>query len=122
MPYLFDPPTKATLPLSKGGDLIVSFINKVGQVDENGPVLDDNGDQVFVEEDYPEGSTVTLVIETTPEITIEADIVGATATCWEQSTIVDPIKPGKGWRCVVSYADGLDKVILNGTVVRKDGK
>jgi hypothetical protein len=121
MTNLFAPPAKASLPLSKGNDLFVSFRYRPGQVDEDGkPVLDSGGNQVFAEADWPDGSTVTLVIETSPAISVEADIDGSLATVREESTVVDAVKAGRPWRLVLTDDTGLDRVLINGTVVRKD--
>lgn len=111
MTNLFDPPRTFTLPLSKGGDLLVGFryMPKV------------NGE--YAESNYPTGSSVELVIETDDDpIVAQAEIEGSLATVWVDKAVADTVKKGKLWRAVVSYSSGLDQVMANGTVTRNDGK
>jgi len=123
MTNLIDPPNKFTLPLSRGRDLYCVFVYKPLVVDEEGePVLDGSGNRQYAVADYPEGSTVMLVIDDTEAIEIEATIDGSNATVWEDHATVDAVKAGKLWRTVITYADGLDDVLCNGTTIREDGK
>lgn len=124
MTNLFDPPPIFTLPLSKGGDLHVTFVYKPLLTDEGGdPVLDDDGNRQYVVADYPDGASVAMAIETDGDlVTADAEIAGALATVWEDTTVADPIKSGSLWRVTITFADGLDQVMCNGTVTRYDGK
>jgi hypothetical protein len=109
MTDLFPRPPKANLPLSKGADLYVGFRNKTLVGD------------VWTATDYPDGTTVALTIEAVPPLVVNAVIVGSLATVWEQSEVVDTVKAGIPWRAVITYADGLDRVMCNGRTVRSDG-
>jgi hypothetical protein len=123
MTKLFDTPTVFELPLSKGGDLYVTFVYKPLLVNEDGdPILDGNGKRQYVESDYPTGSTVQLVIDGTTPIVVDGEITGSQAVFWEDKFSVDTAKNGKLWRVVLTYEGGLDQVLCNGTVVRADGQ
>jgi hypothetical protein len=87
-PFLFDPPPKYVLPLAKGGDLTVQFLN------------DPNDDGNYV--DYGVGVTVTLLIDSTDPVTAEASISGHTATVKVESTVTDTIDGGVPWRLILS--------------------
>lgn len=88
MTNLFEPPPKYTLPLSKGGDLVVDFRN------------DPNNDEDYV--DYDSGVTVTLIVETDPALEVEADITGHHAVVKIESTVADTIPTGTVWRLIHS--------------------
>lgn len=125
MTKLYEPPPVFELPLSKGGDVYFAIVYKPLLVDEDGqPVLDDYDRRQYVEADYPAGASVQVVIETSPElpnVVIDGDITGSTAIIWGDYTDTDGVKPGKLWRAVITYADGLDKVLCNGKITRFDG-
>lgn len=126
MTKLFDPPQVFELPVSKGGDLHFGFRYMPLTVDDGGePVLDEHGNKQYHEADYPDGSSVQVVIDTdvTEEpIEIDADITGSMAVVLADKEIADTIKNKKLWRAVITYSTGIDKVMCNGTVVRNDGK
>lgn len=126
MTTLFDPPPIYDLPISKGSDLFFGFIYKPLVVDEDGdPVLDGGGNKQYVAADYPDGSSVKLVIETddpAAPISVTATIDGSMATVLEDYLIADTVKNGKLWRAVITYSNGLDQVLANGVVARWDGK
>lgn len=126
MTTLFDPPQVFELPFSKGGDLHFTFRHMLLVVDGDGaPVLDEAGGRQYVEANYPNGATVQLFIETddpAAPIVADATIAGPFATVWEDKAVADAVLPRKLWRAVITYADGLDKVMCNGKTARHDGK
>lgn len=87
-PNLFDPPPKYVLPLSKGGDLAVQFLN------------DPDGDGNYV--DYADGVTVTMRIDSDPQVVAVATITGHTATVKVESTVTDAIDGDVAWRLILS--------------------
>lgn len=87
-PFLFDPPPRYTLPLSKGGDLAVQFLN------------DPNNDNTYV--DYDAGVTVTLKVDTPSPLSVAASISGHTATVKVESTVTDLIEANVSWRLIIS--------------------
>lgn len=126
MTQLFSPPPTFELPLSKGADIYFGIVYKPIVVDGQGiPILDGQGKPQYAVANYPAGATVTVVIETsppaTPNVTIEATIVGSVATVWGDFADADTVAAGKVWRAVISYQDGLDKVLCNGKTTRYDG-
>lgn len=125
MSTLFTAPPVYALPVSKGADLFFAFKLKALVTDESGsPVLDADGQYQYETTDYPEGSSVALVIDTgkdTPPISVTATIEGAVATVWEDATIADTVKNGKLWRAVATTVLGRDVVLCNGKVIRYDG-
>lgn len=123
MSNLFNPPPAFTLPLSLGGDLHVDFIYKPMVVNSSGqPVLDSNGKPQYAVANYPAGASVKLVIEGEPDIVGNATISGSHAVVHLNYTVTDTVRRGTLWAAIITYADGLDKVICNGKVVRSDGK
>lgn len=100
---LFPTPPIFNLPLSKGGDLEVDFMNKV--------------DGVYT--DYADGVSITLVIDTDSPLTADAVMTGHHAVCTVQSEDADDVKSGTRWRCVLTTDS--DIVVANGRVVRADG-
>lgn len=123
MTNLFEPPPVFALPVSKGGDLHVTFVYKPLLVNENGDPVLSGGQKQYIETDYPDGSSVQLVIETDGEpITADATITGSKATVHEDKAVADEVKNAKLWRVVITFADGFDQVMANGTTVRYDGK
>jgi hypothetical protein len=111
-PNLFDPPPKYTLPLVKGQDLVVDFKNKVP------------GSNPAEYVDYDDGVTVTLVIETDPVTTADAEIDGFHAVARVESADSDAIPNPVLWRCVVSLpgTPTTERVGANGKTKRFDGK
>lgn len=105
---LFEPPPKYTLPLSKGGDLAVQFLN------------DPNDDENYV--DYGAGVTVTLIIDTDPVTTAVAAISGHTATVKIESSVTDLIAANSAWRLIVSNptVPTTEIVAANGKTKRYD--
>lgn len=105
-PELFARPPRGIIPLSKGGDLVIDFLQKVEGVYTN----------------YGPGVTVTLAIETPTLTTAVATITGYHALCRVESTITDSIEPETKWRCVVSYptVPTTEVVAMNGTISRAD--
>lgn len=108
-PTLFAPPPIASLPLSLGQDLRVTF----------------NNAPAGVYTAYPAGATVTLVIDTVPPTTGDATIEGYSAIVTIPYTDTDPIPKSVKWRCLVTLPDEiageLNVVAINGQTVRSDG-
>jgi hypothetical protein len=111
--YLFPPVARYQLPLSLGQDLVVDFQNK----DTSGNPLN-----------YPDAATVTLVIDAATQVTVDADVSTYHAVCYLASSSADLISPGVLWRAIASVPGGLgtpetvDVALVNGTVVRSDGR
>ena len=123
MAKLFEAPPAFQLPLSKGQDLSVRFVYKPLVVDGfDEPVLDVDGNRQYAEADYPAGATVTLTIDSDTPVSSAATISGSEAAVLVDHLLIDDILRGKWWRLVISYTDGLDRVICNGQTVRADGK
>ena len=112
MATLFTPPPVYGLPLSKGGDLLVNFRNKVP--DSDPPEY----------EDYPVGVALLLVIDTAEPVEAEAEISGSVATVRVESEVVDTIPKGKLWRCVYQMAGSptTEIIVANGLTERHDGR
>lgn len=113
MAWLFDPPGNYDLPVSLGGDIIVTFKNRVP------------GSSPAEYENYPNNVAVKLAI-TNGDNVIEADavITDEDAVCRIESEVADTIADGSLWRVIVSVTNGDktdDITALNGTVVRADG-
>lgn len=108
MTNLFDPPPKYVLPLSKGSDLVVEFLN------------DPAGDGTYT--DFDAGVTVALIIESDPVVNAEATIAGHTAAVRVESTVTDLIPAGKPWRVIVTTptTPSTEKVAANGKTRRFD--
>ena len=87
-PNLFDPPPKYVLPLSRGGDLAVDFLNDPNQ----------DGDY----QDYEDGVTVTLYVDTDTPLEAAADIDGHHAVVKVESTVADGIPANTTWRLILS--------------------
>jgi hypothetical protein len=121
MTALFNSSPVYDLPFTKGDDLSVVFVYKVAVRDDDGNPVLVNGKYQFVDEDYPEGATVHMEIDTRPEPTVlVATIDGALATVTADYLVVDKIPARLPWRVKVTYADGLDKVAARGKTVRND--
>lgn len=115
---LYGVPPRTVLPLVKGEDVSVEFVYKPMVLDNQGdPVLVD-GEPQFVEDDFPEGSILTLVIE--PSVSGLAQIDGSRASVSIDHTAVDKIRAGSLWRLILSV-NGLDRVLINGRTTRSDG-
>jgi hypothetical protein len=109
---LFDPPPVYGLPISKGGDILVDFKNKV------------RGSNPATYEDYPDGVSVVLVIDTDTAITATATISTHHAVVRIESEVADLIPAGKLWRCIYRVAGSpvTDVIVANGKTERHDGK
>lgn len=109
---LFDPPPVHGLPLSKGGDLIVDFKNKVP------------GSNPATYQDYPDGVSILLVIDTDTPITATATISTHHAVARVESEVADAIPAGRLWRCIYRVAGSptTDIPVVNGKTERHDGK
>lgn len=109
---LFTPPPVYALPLSLGGDLIVDFKNKTPDSD---PVA---------YEDYPDGVSVVLKIDTDVPISATATISTHHAVVRVESEVADTIANGKLWRCIYRVAGSpvTDVIVANGKTERHDGK
>jgi hypothetical protein len=106
-PDLFTRPPRGVLPISKGGDLVVDFLQAI--------------DGVFT--DYAPGVAVRLVLDTDPlGISATAVISGYHAVCKVESESADGVLPNTTWRCVVSYptVPTTEIVAYNGTTARAD--
>lgn len=112
MANLFDPPSIFNLPLSLGKDLVVDFQR---QVTSGFP-------PVAVDTAYEAGTTVSLIIDTTPPTVAVATINGFHAVVRIPSEVTDHIKSKLLWRCRVSLLDATDLVPCNGQTIRFDGK
>lgn len=109
MATLFDPPPVFDLPLSKGGDLSVDFLNNP------------SGDETTYV-DYGVGVTVTLIIDTQPVTTAPASVSTFHAAVKIESTVTDGIASRTPWRLIVSSPTSptTETVAANGKVRRFD--
>lgn len=107
---------KMPLPVSKGGDLIVDFMQKI--------------DDVYT--DYASGVSVKLEVDIQgigkpapplQTVTGFGDITAFHAVCRIESEVADLITPGSLWRCIVSYptVPSTEVIAMNGRVIRSDG-
>lgn len=115
---LYAVPPKTTLPLVKGEDVSVEFVYKPMVLDSNGDPVLAGGEPQFAEDDFPAGSTLTLIIE--PSASGTAVIDGSRASVVIDHTVVDKIRAGSLWRLVLTV-NGLDRVLINGRTTRSDG-
>ena len=123
MKPLFKPTPSFSLPLSKGSDLVATFVYKPLLVDEgNEPILSESGKRQYVVADYPEDTIVELIIDHTDEILFIAEIDGSEATITGAYEETDRAANGLTWRARITYASGIRKVMCNGIVLRADGK
>lgn len=121
-PSVIPGPPVLDLPISNHGDLYVVFKYKPLVVDGSGnPVLDGQGKYQFAFADYPVGSTVNLIIDHATPITGAATITAGSAEVWLDKAIVAPVPAKTTWSLVLTFSNGLDKVIMNGPVIRKNG-
>jgi hypothetical protein len=109
---LFAPPAIYNLPLVKGQDLVIDFKNKTPGSDPAEYI------------NYDSGVTVTLIIDSDPVTTAEADITDYHAVCRIESTVSDTLAKGLLWRCVISLpgTPTTERVPVNGLTVRSDGR
>lgn len=107
--YLFAPPPRYLLPVSKGGDIAVDF--------RNNPSADQT---TFV--NFDAGVTVTLIIDTASPITAAATISTYHANVKIESTVADTIPINTVWRLIVSTPTSppTDVVAAFGKVARFD--
>lgn len=106
-PEIINRPPRGAIPLSKGGDLVIDFLQRIDGVHT----------------DYAPGVFVKLVIDIpSDEIDAIAVISGFHAVCKVESEVSDLINPGVSWRCVVSYptVPRTEIVAMNGTITRAD--
>ena len=115
MALLFNPPQSYDVPVSLGGDLLVTFKNKTP------------GSNPAVYIDYPINTSMKMLIgKGDTVIEIDGVIDGSDAVFRLESEVADTIKSGVGWRLIFSIDNGEnepvdDIVIINGKVVRVDG-
>ena len=106
-PLIFAIPPRGTLPISKGGDIVVDFRQKI--------------DGVYT--DYSPGVVVKLEIDTSPQvISVNAAITTYHAVCRVESDAADGVHEGTTWRCIVSYPTipTTEVIAMNGITVRAD--
>ena len=115
MALLFNPPQSYEIPVSLGGDLLVTFKNKVP-------------DTIPPEyTDYPDNLSIKLLIgKGDSMIQLDGVITGSDAVFRLESEVADTIKAGVSWRLIFSIFDPNseltdDIVALNGRMVRVDG-
>jgi len=104
---LFARPPRGTIPLSKGGDLVIDFLQRV--------------DGLYT--DYGAGVTVALVIDALPvRVTSPGTISTYHALCKVESEVADLIPAGISWRCIVSYPTipRTEIIAMNGVTSRAD--
>lgn len=99
-------PPSRILPLSKGGDLVIDFLQMV--------------DDVYV--NYAPGVTVSLQIDTDTPIVAVAAISAYHAVCRVEFPVTDAIRDNTPWRVVVSYptTPTTEVVGMNGVTARAD--
>lgn len=120
MANLFSPPESVTLPLVKGEDVDIEITYTVLLVDEEDePILDSDGEEQYVETDFPDGAVVNLLIE--PDIEGAGSITDSKAHMSIDHLEVDAVKDRTLWRVVMTTAEGLDRVLLHGKTKRFDG-
>jgi acetyl esterase/lipase len=118
--YLFDPPQRFDLPLTKGRDLYFDFIYKPLLVDGSGdPILDVNGKKQYQVANYPGGAVVTLEIDTSPQTTATATISTHHATVSVDYALADAIATQVPWR-IKMVVSGVDDVLAHGKTKRVD--
>lgn len=102
----FPRPPSRLLPISKGGDLVVDFIQAINGVITN----------------YAPGVTVTLQIDTDTPIVASASITTFNAVCRVEYPVADLIAADTPWRVVVSYptVPTTEVVGMNGVTERAD--
>lgn len=111
---LGSPPPVCNLPLSTGQDLVVDF-----------ECQDGNGNSV----DYPDGVSVTLIVELwrLGLVSAPAVMTGSHAVCYVSHQTTDQLDDGTIWRCQVTAPGSLgtpptiNLVPVNGTTKRYDG-
>lgn len=110
-PLITTPPIYS-LPFSKGGDLVVTFRNKVP------------GSSPAEYMAYPDGVVVRVEIDTDVPITATATIAAENATVRIESEVANAIPAKKLWRClyVAPGSPTTEIVVANGLTDRYDGK
>lgn len=104
-------PPKMPLPVSKGGDLIIDFMQKI--------------DNVYT--DYAAGTIVKLEVDIQgvgkQTVTGLGEITAHHAVCRIESEVADLITEGSLWRCIITYptAPTTDVIGMNGRITRSDG-
>jgi hypothetical protein len=108
---LFTPPGRYDLPVSRGGDLNVTFRQQVAGVDTN----------------FASNVTVTFYIDNrissgVDTISSVASISGSTASVFVAASTMDGVANDSPWRCVMTTPGSrtINQVICNGRVARYD--
>lgn len=113
MTLLFNVPQTYDIPMSLGGDFIVTFKNKTPGSDPAEYI------------DFPNNVSIKMIIGKGDTATqINGVITGPNAVFRLESEVADTIRAGVSWRLIYSIlGDTLtdDIVIMNGKVVRSDG-
>lgn len=109
MQNLFEAPPSYTLLVSMGNDISVTlnYGSRNSQLD-------------FVPSSWPDGATVSLVINDNPRIVSPAVISGSVAVMNVDYLIADNLHSGMLWWIAVKHPNGLDEVIVHGMVERSD--
>lgn len=103
---LFTPPLLRGLPLSHGGDLLLTLVSRTGGM----PV------------DWPATMAITLTVDSPGgPVTAAAVMDGPHARLRLDAAVCDTIPTGAAWRAVGGCPPEDDVVLINGTVVRYDG-
>jgi hypothetical protein len=111
-PLLFTPPPTYTLPVTKGADILLTFANQVPGSDPPSYT------------DFPDGSSVTLIVNMSTPLVGEGVITGYSAVCQIPYTEANTIEDDTPWLCVVVIPVGdstYTTVPMHGTVQRYDG-
>lgn len=113
----FSVPPKMPLPISRGGDLIVDFKQKINDVyTDYAPEV-----SVRIEIDVQDKGTPTPPVQT---FVGEGVVASFHAVCRIESQVADLVPNGSLWRCIVSYPTSpstTEVVAINGRVTRLDG-
>lgn len=117
---LISAPPVRLLPLSKSRDLHVVFVYKKIDVDSSGVPIKTNGKYTYNVTNVPAG-TVKLEIDDDETLVFNAVVEGSKITVHADHTLTDGIPKGRLWRLVITYTNGVDDVLVNGTTIRSDG-
>lgn len=131
MAFLYPPVPVRELPVSKNDDPTFNFIYKPLIVDGEGRPLDSDNQPTtnpsqyqYVEADFPTGATVALEVDLSAidVLVVDATIDGSIAEFAGDHADFDAVTSKMLWRIVMTYTGGRDQVLVNGEVVRKDGR
>lgn len=102
----FPRPPSRILPLSKGGDLVIDFLQTIDGINT----------------DYALGVTVTLQVDAEPPIVAPGVISGYHAVCRVEFEVADTVPDNTQWRCIVGYPTipTTEVVAMNGVTSRAD--